>query len=97
MLLIGILMNIYLRYFQEDPYRILKSDIACLYGYSSRPQDCDAVKDKAQFFLNPLAAIIEAAKGTKWEDTREYQADKNAALETEVTMFKQESIPCTTN
>ena len=71
-------------HFQEDPHRILKRDIACLYGYSSRRQDCDEVKDMAQFFLNPLAAIIAVAKGTKWEDTKEYQAEKNAALEKEV-------------
>ena len=47
-------------HFKEDPHRILKRDIACLYGYSSNPENCDEVKDIAQFFLNPLAAIIEA-------------------------------------
>ena len=68
-------------HFQKYSQRILKRDIACLQGYSSRPQDCNKVKDIAQFFLNPLAAIISVAKGTKWEDTRENQAEKNAALE----------------
>ena len=52
-------------HFKEDPHKVLKRDIACLYGYSSRPQDCDAVGDIAQFFLNPIAAIISASKGTK--------------------------------
>ena len=45
-------------HFQEDPHRILKKDIVCLYGYCSRPQDYDEVKDPTQFFFNPLAAIL---------------------------------------
>ena len=63
---------------------LLKRDIACLYGYSSTPEKCDGVRDIAQFFFNPLGAIIEAAKGTKWEDTKEYQAEKEDRLEKEV-------------
>ena len=71
----------YTHKFQEDPHRILKRDIACLYGYSSKPQDCDGVRDIAQFFFNPLGAIFEAARGTKWEDTKDYQAEKEVRLE----------------
>ena len=71
-------------HFKEDPHKVLKRDIACLYGYSSRPQDCDAVGDIAQFFLNPIAAIISASKGTKWEDTQKYQEEKEARLEKDV-------------
>ena len=75
-------------HFKEDPHMILKRDIACLYGYSSNPERCDEVRDISQFFLNPLAAIIEAAKGTRWEDSREYQAEKNAALEKQVNNYQ---------
>ena len=73
----------YTHHFQEDPHKVLKRDIACLYGYSSTPEKCDGVRDIAQFFFNPLGAIIEAAKGTKWEDTKDYQAEKEARLEME--------------
>ena len=53
------------RNFQDDPHRILKRDIACLYGYSSTPKDCDPVKEVGMFFWNPLGAILKAIKGTK--------------------------------
>ena len=87
-------------HFKEDPHKVLKRDIACLYGYSSRPQDCDAVGDIAQFFLNPLAAIILAAKGTRWEDSRTQRSTKKKRKQDwkkTWKMFKQESTPCTTN
>ena len=73
-----------IHHFQEDPHWLLKRDLACFYGYSSHPQDCDEVKYVTKFFFHSLAAILEAAKGTKWEDMKEYQAEKNASLEKQI-------------
>ena len=53
-----------------------RRDIACLYGYSSTPKLCDDVGDIAAFFINPLGAIITAAKGERYQDSNErYYAD----------------------
>ena len=49
----------------------VKRDIACLYGYSH-----DNTADITQFFLNPLVAIIKAAKGPRYEDTEPYEREE---------------------
>ena len=51
----------------------VKRDIACLYGYSHDKRLCDNTADITQIFLNPLAAIISAAKGPRYEDTEPYE------------------------
>jgi hypothetical protein len=43
----------------------LKRDIACLYGYSSKPKECNVVGDIAEFFFSPIVAVIKASKGPK--------------------------------
>ena len=59
----------------------VKRDIACLYGYSHDKRLCDNTADITQFFLNPLAAIIKAAKGPRYEDTEPYEREKNRQRE----------------
>ena len=59
----------------------VKRDIACLYGYSQDKRLCDNTADITQFFLNPLAAIIKAAKGPRYEDTEPYEREENRQRE----------------
>jgi hypothetical protein len=54
---------------KENTHKRLKRDIACLYGYSSKPKDCNVVGDIAEFFFNPIVAVIKASKGPKYEDS----------------------------
>ena len=51
----------------------VKRDTACLYGYSHNPKTCDSTGTIINWFLNPVAAIIQAAKGHQVEDTEPYQ------------------------
>ena len=59
----------------------VKRDIACLHGYSHDKRLCDNTADTTQFFLNPLAAIIKAAKGPRYEDTEPYERAENRQRE----------------
>ena len=61
-----------------------KRDIACLYGYSSTPHLCDEVEDIAAFFFNPLGAIIDTAKGEKYQDSHQRYHDDNRKSEIEI-------------
>ena len=60
---------------------IVKRDTASLYGYSYNPKCCDSTGDIINVFLNPIAAIIKAAKGHKVEDTEPYQREMNRQKE----------------
>ena len=50
-------------------------------GYSHDKRLCDNIADITQFFLNPLAAIIKAAKGPRYEDTEPYERAENRQRE----------------
>ena len=68
----------------------VKRDIACLYGYSHDKRLCDNTADITQFFLNPLAAIIKAAKGPRYEDTEPYEREENRQREKFIIKLKDE-------
>ena len=82
-------------------------NLACLSGYSQDPRKCDGTGDIINFFLNPVAAIIKAAKWHRVEDTEPYQraADRKQELfilELEedikwLTNFKKTKIPASYN
>ena len=44
---------------QDNLHKRLKRDLACLYGYSSMPKECDSVGEIASFFFNPIGALIK--------------------------------------
>ena len=62
---------------REAKIRKKRGDQACIWGYSSHPKQCDLEHDVAQMALDPLAAIIEAINGSKYEGTEEYKIGKN--------------------
>ena len=68
----------------------IKRDIACLYGYSHDKRLCDNTADITQFFLNPLAAIIKAAKGPRYEDTEPYEREENRQREKFIIKLQEE-------
>jgi hypothetical protein len=37
--------------------------------FSSRPKECNVKEDVAEFFLNPIGAVIKLAKGCKYADS----------------------------
>ena len=68
----------------------VKRDIACLYGYSHDKRLCDNTADITQIFLNPLAAIISAAKGPRYEDTEPYEREENRQREKFIIKLQEE-------
>jgi hypothetical protein len=56
---------------KDNTHKRLKRDIACLYGYSLKPKECNIVGDIAEFFFNPIVAI-KASKRPKYEDSKEF-------------------------
>jgi hypothetical protein len=68
----------------------VKRDIACLYGYSHDKRLCDNAADITQIFLNPLAAIISAAKGPRYEDTEPYEREENRQREKFIIKLQEE-------
>ena len=68
----------------------VKRDIACLYGYSHDKRLCDNTADITQFFLNPLAAIIKAAKRPRYEDTEPYEREENRQREKFIIKLQDE-------
>ena len=53
----------------QDDLRF-KKDIACLYGYSSRPKKCNGDADIIRIFINWLAALLDAIHGERYEDPK---------------------------
>ena len=68
----------------------VKRDIACLYGYSHDKRLCNNAADITQIFLNPLAAIISAAKGPRYEDTEPYEREENRQREKFIIKLQEE-------
>jgi hypothetical protein len=64
------------RHTREVKIRKKRGDQACIWGYCSQPEQCYPEHDVAQMALDPLAAIIEAIRGSKYEDTEEYKKGK---------------------
>ncbi len=60
---------------REGKSRKKRGDQACIWGYSSHPEQCDLDHNVAEMALDPLAAIIEAIRGHKY-DTEEYKQGK---------------------
>jgi hypothetical protein len=58
---------------KENIHKQIKQDIACIYGYSSTPKNCDLIVDIAAFFFNPLGAILRASKGPKYAENKTTQ------------------------
>jgi hypothetical protein len=54
---------------KDNIHERLKRDIACLYGYSSKPKECNVIGDVAEFFLNPIGAVVKIAKGPKYAES----------------------------
>jgi len=75
---------------KDNAHKRLKRDIACLYGYSSKPKECNVIGDVAEFFLNPIAAIIKASKGPKYADSKQAQDIKDAALQVQISWYERE-------
>jgi hypothetical protein len=61
-----------------------------LYGHSSKPKECKVVGDIAEFFFNPIVAIIKASKGPKYEDSKEYQMKKEVGLEKQIQEYERD-------
>ena len=53
-----------------------RGDQACIWGYKEDMSKCDLDNDVAQMILDPLAAIVEAIRGPKYEDTEKYYNEK---------------------
>ena len=77
-----------------------KRDTACLYGYSHNPKACDSTGEIISWFVNPIGAIIRAAKGPQIEDTEPYQRalDRKKErhivnLQTEIRQLQAERYP----
>ena len=51
---------------------------------------CDNTADITQIFLNPLAAIISAAKGPRYEDTEPYEREENRQREKFIIKLQEE-------
>ena len=58
-----------------------------MYGYSSKPKECNVVGDIAKIFFNPIAAIVKAAKGPKYADSKQAQDIKDAALQVQISWY----------
>jgi hypothetical protein len=58
---------------REAKTRKKRGDQACIWGYSSHPEQCNLEHDVVQMALDSLVAIIEAINGPKYEDTEEYK------------------------
>ncbi len=71
------LLQVETRQTREAKTRKKRGDQACIWGYSSHPEQYDLEHDVAQMALDPLAAIIEAINGPKYEGTEEYKIGKN--------------------
>jgi hypothetical protein len=74
---------------KDNAHKRLKRDIACLYGYNSRPKECDVIGDIAAFFLNPIGAIAKAAKGPN-ADSVDHQDIVDAALQVQISWYERE-------
>jgi hypothetical protein len=61
---------------REAKSRKSRGDQACMWGYSSHPENCNLEHDVAQMASDPLAAIIDAINGPDFEDTDEYKQKK---------------------
>jgi hypothetical protein len=48
---------------REAKSRKKRGDQACIWGYSSHPEQWDLEQGVAQMALDPLAAVIEAIRG----------------------------------
>ena len=75
---------------QEKEIIRQRRDIACLYGYSSTPKLCDEIGDIAQFFFNPIGAIIDAIHGEKYQDSTQRYHDDNKRTEEELAIIQSE-------
>ena len=76
--------------YQEKEFIRQRRDIACLYGYSSTPKLCDEIGDVAQFFFNPIGAIIDAIHGEKYQDSTQRFHDDNKRTEQELSLIQSE-------
>jgi hypothetical protein len=65
---------------KDTTHKRLKRDIPCLYGYSSKPKECDVVGDIAEFSFNPIVAVIKASKGPKYQDNKKIPNEKGRSL-----------------
>ncbi len=61
-----------------------------MHGYSSKPKECNVIGDVAEFFLNPIAAIVKAAKGPKYADSKQAQDIRDAALQVQISWYERE-------
>jgi hypothetical protein len=75
---------------KNNAHKRLKRDIACLYGYSSKPKECHVIGDVAEYFVNSIAAIVKAAKRPKYADSKQQQNLKDAALQVQISWHERE-------
>ena len=78
------------RHKREEKKRIKRGDQACIWGYSTHPERCDLTHDVAQMILDPIAAIVEAIRGPKYEDTEQYQQEKIKDAKETIAEWQQE-------
>ena len=64
--------------------------MSCLFGYSHDPRKCDGTDDNINFFLNPVHAIIKAAKGHRVEDTEPHQRTEERKKELFIKELEEE-------
>jgi hypothetical protein len=74
---------------KDNANKRLKRNIAFVYGYSSKPKEWNFIGDLAKLFVNPIAAIVKAAKGPKYAKSKQQQDTKDAALQVQISWYER--------
>jgi hypothetical protein len=75
---------------KDNFHKSLKLDITCLFGYSSKPKECNVKEDAAEFFLNLIGAVIKLAKGPKFTDSKIKKDIVVVALQVQISWYERE-------
>jgi hypothetical protein len=75
---------------KDNIHKRPKQDIACLYGYSSKPKECNVIGDIEEFFLNPIGAVVKLAKRPKYANSTTKPDIVDAALQAEISWYERE-------
>jgi hypothetical protein len=72
-------------------HKRLKRDIVRLYGYTSKPKGMQYDRRHvAEFFLNPIGAVVKLVKGPKYADSKTKLDIVDAALQVQISWYKRE-------